>query len=312
MQGNLTAACGAVAVLLALSGGARAQAPTGSEPLGSPHASERPRLLLELQTHFGVVQAPFFTPEFPEVAAHGFVLALSGQYRLSPAWQVGIHWPLALLSLRQPAGSYLDESAWGNPSLLLLHRTSVEQAGSRRLDAWLGFELGVPLAESGALGSLLENRALEAANALEAYRDPEAFTPGTLALSPRVGVQLESGRFALRAELTTPFLIRVADAALPQASQSHALGLWPRFELQGSVQLTRFVQLALAANATLALLRVVDPVPQTSRVQFSLNPKVQFGLARGFDLGLTFLAPLVGPLGGSTFAGGVELQARWQ
>jgi|GEM_PF-1163311 len=288
---------------------ARAQSDAPHER-ASREGSEHSPVAFELQARFGVVQAPFFTPEFAEVQAHGFVVSLAAEAWLSPAWQLGMRAPLALMSIQQPAGSYLDEAAWGNPSLFVLRRSHWHAGLAEPLSAWLGVELALPLAESGPSGSLIQNQALEAANALTAYRSPQAFSPGAWSLVPRAGAAFERGPLGLRLELEIPLLVRVADAALPDSAKTHSLGLWPGSEVEARLRWMDSVQFSLAANATLALLRVVDPVTSVSPLQLSLRPKLQFRLGRRLELDLAFLVPLAGPLGGSTYAAELGLRSR--
>jgi hypothetical protein len=298
-------------ILVLVCSGGRALADTvhDAEP-PTPHTGGHgSRIELEAAADFGVVQAPFFSPDFPELRAHGFVFSLTGRYNLSPSWQFGVRVPLALMSVRQPAGAFVDEGAWGNPSLFMRRWAELEAPWADAISIWAGAELGLPLAESGPAGSVLENRALEAANALEAYLWPEAFSPGTLPLVPSAGARFSSDRWSATAALATALLLRVTDASLSDGIQRHGLGFLPRLELSGGVRISELVRLSLAVDASWAAARVVDPASPASRVQWSLGPGLRLCFTH-LELALTLRIPLGGALGGSTYAGGLALRSE--
>jgi len=277
-----------------------------AEPAGSPNDAAR-RFEVEADAALAVVKAPFFTSAFPRVEAHGFVLELHGYYALSADWLVGANAPLSAMNVRQPAGSYLREAAWGNPGVFARRRLAPDWLRSRQLQAWAGASLGLPLAEHGPAGSLFENRALEAANAARSYLDPGSFTPSVLPLTLEASIDTHRGRFTAEGTLAAPLLLRLADAELPSETRRHRLGFWPNLRLVGSADAWTFLRFSLEADAAVAVARVFEPQRPTSRLQLSLRPGVLFRLGRRFDIGLTFVAPIAGPLGGSAYGGVLAL-----
>jgi hypothetical protein len=266
------------------------------------------RFELAAEAQLAVVKAPFFTRNFPELEAHGFVLELRGYYAWSADWAIGGDAPLSLMNVRQPGGSFLREAAWGNPGVFVRRRIAPLAFRQRMLEGWTSASFGLPLAEHGDAASLLENRALEAANAARSYLSPESFTAGVLPLTLEAGLGTRHGRFAADATLAAPLLLRLSRAELPNEARLHRLGFLPRIGLGGSVDLLRFLRFVLEADAALAVARVFEPREPASRLQLSLRPGLLFMLGRRLDVGLTFVAPIAGPLGGSAYGGALALR----
>jgi hypothetical protein len=257
-----------------------------------------------------VAHAPFFSGTFPELDARGFLFTLAARYGVSPEWSLGVRVPLAAFSVRQPAGSYVDEAAWANPILSVTRAIEAARLGRSGLAAWVGADVGVPLAEHGPAVGLLENRALEAGNAAEAYLRPESYLPSTLPFAVRGRGRWEDAPWSAEGEVAVPLLVRLGDADLPQDSRTHRLGLWPSVQVTGSVQALRWLGVSLGANTAVAAARVFEPWHEASSVQASLRAGLRFRLWKGLDLGLTFLAPVAGALGGEVYSGGVTLEAQ--
>jgi len=281
---------------------------TSANAEGSGSATAPSSFELAAEAQLAVVKAPFFTRNFPELEAHGFVLELRGRYAWSPDWAIGAEAPLSLMNVRQPGGSYLREAAWGNPGVFIRRRIAPLPLRQRRLEGWTGASVGLPLAEHGGAASLLENRALEAANAARSYLSPESFTPAVLPLTLEAGLGTRQGRFAAEATLVAPLLLRLGRAELPHEARLHRLGFLPSIRLGGSVDLLRFLRFMLEADAAVAVARVFEPREPASRLQLSLRPGVLFALGRRLELGLTFIAPIAGPLGGSAYGGALMLR----
>jgi hypothetical protein len=212
--------------------------------------------------------------------------------------------------VRQPAGSYVDEAAWANPMLSVTRSIEASRPGHRGLAAWVGADVGVPLAEYGTAGALLENRALEAADAGEAYLSPESYLPATLPVVARAGGRLEDAPWGAEGEIAVPLLVRLGDADVPPDSRTHRLGLWPRLQLTASLQAIRWLRVSLGANAAFAAARVFEPWREASRGQASLRAGLSFRLSKRLELGLTFLAPVAGALGGEVYSGALQLEAH--
>lgn len=292
-------------LLLAVFWSAPALAQLRLAPAQAPKTLE-----IEANAQLAVVEAPFFTDNFPELRAHGFVLDLNGAYALSPEWTLGARAPLSLMNVRQPAGSFLQEAAWGNPGLFARRRFATPWLQDRKLEAWASASGWLPLAEHGPASSLLENRALEAANAAFSYLAPEAFTPAVVPLTLQGGMSTRQGPFGAEMAVAAPLLLRIGDAELPAETRRHRLGFLPSLRLSGSADPWRILRVSLEADAAFALARVFEPRRATSRLQLSLRPGVLFRVGRHLDIGLTFVAPLAGALGGSAYGGALTLRVR--
>lgn len=298
----------AVAVL-----GVMAVRETRADPQGAPPAgngASAPRPTLSLGARFGVGTAPFYTANFPSVRGHGFVAVLSGSYPISTTVELGIAVPGAFLSIEQPAGAYVDEVTWGNPTLFVTHRRA---SGAGRTFRWFG-RLGVslPLAEHGAPGALLANRALAVASALEGWRNQESYFPGRLSLAPSGGLDFSSPPWNFEASLTLPLLFRVADADLPDDSRVHAVGFTPVVHSGLHVQVARWLIPSLSADL---VLNAVPPAEsarnEIQTAQLVLRPALRFPLSRRLLLTADFVAPVAGSLGGSTFSGSLLVTTAW-
>jgi len=295
---------GAVVALASLYAGHAA-----AEPVLSP--GDEPRVLeLDASVRFAVAHAPFFTEAFPVLDAQGALFTLAARYSLSPKWSLGARLPLAAVSVRQPAGSYLDEAAWANPTLSVTRWFEAAGTARRAQAAWLGVDVGVPLAEHGPAAALLENRALEAANAAEAYLSPESYLPATLPFVLRAGARWQDAPWSAAGELAVPLLVRLGDADLSADAREHRLGLWPRVQVSGALQALRWLRLSLGANTAIAATHVVEPWREVSRVQASLRAGLSFRFSKRLELGVTFLAPVAGALGGEVYSGGLTLEAQ--
>ncbi len=72
--------------------------------------------------------------------------------------------------VEQPAGAQVDEAAWGNPELYGEHQRIFGAPDRLHLRSAARLGLGLLLAEHGPASSLMENRALAIADALDAAR----------------------------------------------------------------------------------------------------------------------------------------------
>jgi hypothetical protein len=296
---------GAAMMSVALAGPVRAE-PLGAAP--APDGASLPPANLSLSARFGASMAPFYTASFPSVRGHGLVAVLSGRYPISATEELGIRLPGALVSIEQPAGAYVDEATWGNPTLFVTHRRSVS-VGDGRVLGWFG-RLGVslPLAERGAPGALLSNRALAVASALEGWSEPEAYSPGRLSLAPSGGLDFSSPPWRFEVSLELPLLIEATDAHLPADADAHAVGFVQVVHLGVGVQVARWLSPSLNADL---VINAVPPVESArdplQTAQFVLRPALSFALSRRLSLSADFGAPIGGSLGGSTYSGSLLL-----
>src|SRR6187397_1097147 len=153
---------------------ALAQSP--GEPALASGATE-----LEARAHFGVATAPFDVPALEEAKGQAFVFAAGASYGLSDPLSLELQVPLALGSVAQPAGSYVDAAAAGNPVLGARYRF-IERGSARSvLRLFSMLEIGAPLASHAP--DLMPNRLLAIADGVGGRGNPEWFTPGVLPIT---------------------------------------------------------------------------------------------------------------------------------
>lgn len=270
----------------------------------APELGAAKSLRFDVAADCSVVRAPFFTRNLPELQAHGVVLEVSASYALSERFALRAQIPTAAFSIRQPAGAYLDESVWGNPSLALAF--AVPQL-ARALGAWTELGAGLPLAEQGPPSALEKNRALEAANAARGYLQPAAFTPAVVPVIARVGARFTESRFSAQAELSVPVLFRIRDPELPSEAKLHRVGALPSLTLAGSTPLFGPVSCSVSSSVADAAARVYEPRRVVSRLQPSLSVALRLQLGRRLQLSAAFFAPVAGALGGAVYTAGLSL-----
>ena len=273
-----------------------------------PHVVER--LSASLEVRIGASSAPYFTRNLPEVRGHGIVGLVRGGYRLDERHSLGVEAPLLAISLRQPAGSYLDEFSWGNLLLFYQHDRALLDAPPLRLTVHTGVSLALPIAEQSGSASLGAGRALRLGSALDGFRHPELYTEGVVPVTTNVGATLARGRFAAVAGVRLPLLLRFSEAELPKDARPRPLGVTTVLHLGVSAEATRWLHVSLAADTAVDAVRAVEPARAAARVQLSLAPALTFRLPRGVRLGTTFVLPIAGALGGSSYAGSFVLGYR--
>jgi hypothetical protein len=213
--------------------------------------------------------------------------------------------PLVLGSVAQPAGSYVDAAALGNPQLGARYRFVERHSGEARLALSGVVELGVPLASHAP--NLMPNRVLAIADGIEGRGHPEWFTPGVTTITPSTTLGWASASWRLTAELRLPLLVRVSEADLPSGTtDTKSLGLAAVAGVLGRYHLSRRLSLAAAAHLfwdvapSAAHVRSVSPVQDFER----LSLLVHFG-SRG-ALCVDLQTAIAGELGGSLVAGGLR------
>jgi hypothetical protein len=260
---------------------------------------------LSLRVRAGVTTAPFATVAFPETSGHGMIVMMSGYGRALPGTWIGARVPIALMSVRQPAGSYVDEAAWGNPELYL-EREWLRQDGSAvSIAARTRLAVGLPWAEHGSRAGLMENRALAMADALEGFRDRELFLPGFVPLGMAGQLTLSTTRWVFGAHAKLPLFFRVSDADLSPSTETRALGVTPVFGLRAQAWVSSRLGLSLDGHAVFNARAPRVDRGEGSGVQPSLQPSLLWRVAAGRLAGADLLVPVGGPLGGSTVAAGV-------
>jgi hypothetical protein len=259
---------------------------------------------IHAQAHFGVATAPFDVTTLREAKGQAFVFLVGARYAHSARLSLELQAPLVLGSVAQPAGSYVDAAALGNPQLgaryWLMQRRSAESA----LALSGALELGAPLA--GHAENLMPNRVLAIADGIEGRGHPEWFTPGVLPVTASGALYWESPPWSLGAELRLPLLVRVSEADLPSATSTKSLGFASVLGGEARYRLSRRLSLATAAHLFIDVAPAVGHVRGVSRVQDfeQLSLHVHFGsnAALVFDV----QSAVAGELGGSTVASGLR------
>lgn len=276
-----------------------------AEPAIDPDAAPRTGQV-ELQGLFGVSTTPFDVSALPEAKGQALALVATGRYALSRPLSFELQLPLVLGSVAQPAGSYVDASALGNPVLGAHYRLVERHAGAALLGVSGALELGAPLASHGE--NLMPNRVLAIADGIEGRGHPEWFTPGIVPLTPSATFRWASGRFRLETELRLPLLVRVSDADLPSSGANpQPFGVATVVGLEARYRLSQRLSLASAARLFFDLVPAVEHVRDLSRVQDfeRLSLHVHFGSLAALAVDLQ--TAIGGELGGSTVAGGLRL-----
>jgi len=277
------------------------------QSLASPSAES---MMVSERAYFGVAAGPFDARALSEAKGQALSSVSEAWYRLHGEAWIGVRVPLVLASVRQPAGSYLDEAAWGNPELRLARRFTLVRNAKLTLRLTLGAGVGVPLAEHAP--SLMPNRALALANAMQGFAEPELFTPGELPLTPFGELDYASGSFRALALLKVPALFRVSDADLPDAeSNPRPFALTPVFSLEARYSLTRHFGFALATQLTWDALPASEHVRSVPALQLMLRGSPYFELGRSGALFVDLQAPIAGLLGGNTVAFGLRASLQF-
>ena len=275
-----------------------------AEPAAPPELA-RGDAQIEAQAHFGVATAPFDVTTLPEAKGQAFVLGAAGRYAVSEPLAFELRVPLVLGSVAQPAGSYVDAAALGNPQLGARYRLIARHSDRSALALAGIVEVGVPLA--GHAENLMPNRLLAIADGIEGRGHPEWFTPGVTPITVSSALRWVSAPWNLETELRLPLLVRVSEADLPSATtNTRRLGLAAIAGVEARYRLSRRLSLATAAHVffdvvpSAAHARDVSPVQDFER----LSLHVHFG-SRGAMV-VDLQTAIAGELGGTMVAGGLR------
>jgi hypothetical protein len=277
-----------------------------SQPAFVPETSQRLSVGLELR--LGATTAPYFTRSFVEVRGHGIVGVAQASYRLTERNSFAVQVPLLAISVEQPAGAYLDEFAWGNLNLLYRLDHTLLDTPQLSLTLHSGASVALPIAEQSRSASLLSGRALRIGSALDGFRHPELYTEGVMPLAGSIGVTLVRWPFSAELDLRLPLLLRFSNADLPDDARTHRLSVATVLHLAMATDATRWLRVSLSADTVLSAVPAVETARASAPVQFTLSPALTFRLPRGIQLGTTFVLPVAGALGGSTYAGSLLLR----
>ncbi len=258
-----------------------------------------------LRLRAGITAAPFVTAEHPETGSGGAVFVLSGYERISTARWVGARIPLAWISVVQPAGSYVQETAFGNLELFIGDRRQVGRMGTWALEVTTRLGAAVPTAQSGTAGGLMKNRALVVADSLEGFRDHELFVPGIVPVVAFGQLAITSGRWSANVNAKLPVLLRVSDADLPAASKPQPVGFTPVVGLQGTGWVSQRLGFSMESHAFLDVAPVATGVVEPASGHLVIEPALLWRIGMHALVRADVLVPFAGPLAGTTYAGGL-------
>lgn len=283
---------------------------TALAALPAPARAEPAAVHASVELRIGAAKAPFYTDALPETTseftqARSMILAAS--IRLAPALFVGGRLPAAPSTVRQPAGSYADEKAFGNPELNADWWGPPRALGEHLVHLVVRAAIGLPLAEHGSPMSLVQNRVVALSNALDGWRNPELYQPGVLpvTLSGRAFVDPRPWGAELAGKL--PILVRVGDASLPDEADTHPVGLEPHLEARALFAPVDWFTAELGGHLAVLLVPAVAPAERSDRagrLQPGIEPGLRFWPGSGVSLSTRFSAAVGGPLAG-TFAIGL-------
>jgi hypothetical protein len=287
--------------------GATANAAEHDFPLPPRAEDAAERVSFSLSYRAGLVEAPFVTSALPEVSGFASVLDITTALRLPPAGWLHARLPFSIVRLDFPAGAQVAETAFGNLQLGLEHGVALGAP------TWLGLgaALVVPTAEHGSEASLLDNRALALASALDGGKDALLLTPGVTGLRLGAAIEHVFPPFRVRASLDLPLLARLSDASLTEETDTHAVGMLPALEVRAAAWLSSWFGVLLGSALVTEPLRIQEPARQRDRdrrLQPVFEPGLRFCVGRSVTLGLDGSVAVGGSLGGDAF--GMGLGAR--
>ena len=260
---------------------------------------------VEVQARFGVSTTPFDITSLPEAKGQAFVFLAGGRYAFSRPLSLELRVPLVLGSVAQPAGSYVDSAALGNPQLGARYRLLDRHLGGSTLALSGAVEVGAPLASHDE--NMMPNRVLAIADGVEGRGHPEWFTPGVVPITPSSALRWASAPWTIETELRVPLLVRVSDADLPSSSaNTQSLGVATVVGLEARYRLSQRLSLASAAQLFFDLVPAVKHVREVSRVQDfeRLSLHIHFGSLAALAVDLQ--TAIGGELAGSTVAFGLR------
>jgi hypothetical protein len=276
----------------------------------APARAEPDLVHVSAELRIGAAKAPFYTDALPETTseftqARSMILAAS--VRIAPALFVGARLPAAPSTVRQPAGSYADEKALGNPELNADWLAPPRAFGGHLVHFLVRGAIGLPLAEHGSAMSLVQNRVVALSSALDGWRNPELYHPGVLPLTLSGRASLEPRPWGAELAGKLPVLVRIGDASLPDEADTHPVGFEPTLEARGLFAPVDWFTAELGASLAAHLLPAVSPAGRSDRdgrLQPAIEPGLRFWPGGGVSLSTGFSAALGGPLA-STFAIGL-------
>lgn len=274
-----------------------AQSPTEEDVAG--------RLQVRAQAHIGGATSPFHVPAFPLAGGQALVLQVGAGYALSQELSIDLRAAVVLGSVAQPAGSYIDTSAWGNPELAGAYTWRVGHVLDAPLTLSAGLGIAAPLANHRS--DRMPDRLLAVADGLFGRGRPEWFTPGVLPVTPHLRLVAAWPVWRASAELRLPLLVRVSDIDLP-SSATRALGIGGVLEGQVSARLSQVLSLAAMVHLFVDAVPPVRSVREVSRLQDFERLSLYVHLSPSAILHFDAQTAIGGALGGAMVAGGLGVR----
>jgi hypothetical protein len=282
----------------------------------SPARAE-PVVKASVELRVGEAAAPFYTEALPETSSEftqARSMILAGSYRLWSDLWVGGRLPAAPSTVRQPAGSYSDEKAFGNPEVNAdWIPPSLFLGGSRMVRLTVRGAVGLPLAQHGTPSSLLQNRVVALSGALDGWRNPELYEPGVVPVTLSGLALLEPRPWGAELAAKLPVLVRITDASLPDEADTNPVGLEPHIEARGLFAPVDWFTAELGAHLAVQAVPAVAPAERSERdgrLQAGIEPGLRFQPGGGVTLTTRFSAALGGPLAGTYAIGLAAAIAR--
>lgn len=274
--------------------------------VAAPVRADPARVAVSVELRIGAAAAPFYTDALPETSSEftqARSLILAGSYLVARELRVGGRLPAAPSTVRQPAGSYADQKAFGNPEANAdWLPPPIELGADTLVHLVLRGAVGLPLAGHGSADSLLENRVVALSSALDGWRNPELYEPGVIPVTVSGRARIDPQPWGAELAAKLPVLVRIDDASLPDESDTNPIGLVPHLEARGLVAPRSWLTAELGAHLAVQAVPSVAPADRSDRsgrVQLGVEPGLCFWPGPGFSLSLRFDAALSGPLAGT-------------
>ena len=266
---------------------------------------ERGHVQLSAQALFGVATAPFEVSSLRQAKGQAFVFDAAARYAVTDPLSVELRVPWILGSVAQPAGSYVDAAALGNPQLGARYRIASSSTGAARFSVDALLNLGLPVASHAA--DLMPNRLLAIANGVEGRGRPDWFSPGALPITAGVRARWAWPAWSVAGALELPLLIRTSQADLPaETTHTKALGFAIIAFAELRYRLTRRWTLALAEQVFFDVSPLASYAAEVSPIQDFERLGVHIQLGSSTTLSIDLQTAIAGELGGSMLAGGLR------
>lgn len=260
--------------------------------------------------HFGVATTPFEVSSLSQAKGQAFVFHAAATYRLSETLSLELGVPWVLGSVAQPAGSYVDAAALGNPELGAGYRLTLHRDTTSLLTVTTSLNVGAPLASHAP--DLMPNRVLAIANGIEGRGQPARFTAGALPLTPSGVLRWQSPPWSLEGTLQLPLLIRVSEADLPAIStRTKPLGFATIAAAEARYRLSRRLSLALAEQLFFDIVPFASHTRHISPVQDFERLSLHVHLGSPSALIIDLQTAIASELGGTMVAGGLRAAIGW-